>query len=145
MDCRAARELMSTADRAALEAASEAALAAHLAHCASCRASARAILDAERELVRALAAATPRRSLEEVGRTAASRPAQRRWLWRAVPVAAAAVVAALLLGRPAPVRWLPQGPTRFAHRAGIAVQAPPGRSVAVLRTDNPDIVVIWFF
>jgi len=30
-------------------------------------------------------------------------------------------------------------------RSGLAVEGPPGRNVAVFQTDNPDIVVIWFF
>jgi hypothetical protein len=27
----------------------------------------------------------------------------------------------------------------------VSVTPPPGRSVAVMETDNPNIVIIWFF
>jgi hypothetical protein len=145
MTCAEARDQMLEADRPDLTAATTSGLSLHLRGCAGCRAAAERILDAERELGRALAAATPGRTPHAAAWAAARRASRRRWVSRAAPLAAAAVLAMVLLGRRADVRRAPPAPTRFASGSDIAVEAPPGRSVAVFRTDNPDIVVIWFF
>jgi len=60
-----------------------------------------------------------------------------------VPLAAAAGLAGLILTRRHPIELVPPASPTPSPR--IAVTAPPGRSVAVLQTDNPDVVVIWFF
>jgi len=145
MTCAEARDQMLEADRPDLGAATASELSLHLRDCARCRAAAERILDAERELERALAAATPGRTPREATRAAARGASRRRWTSRAASLAAAAILAIVLLGRRADVRRPPPAPTRFASGSDIAVEAPPGRSVAVFRTDNPDIVVIWFF
>jgi hypothetical protein len=153
IECVVARDLMLEAEPAELEGRGDSELARHLAGCGPCGAAARAILAAERELGRALLATTPRRDASEAVRAGTRRAAHHRWLWGATPLAAAAVVALVLLGRRG-VPGLPgvpgaaavaPSPRRAAPGSDIAVVAPPGQSVAVLRTDNPEIVVIWFF
>jgi hypothetical protein len=72
------------------------------------------------------------------------RRTRARLLARAIPLAAAAGLAGLLLVRRGP--QVVPGATRVpAAIHDVSVTAPPGRSLAVLHTDNPNIVVIWFF
>jgi len=70
---------------------------------------------------------------------------RRRWAWRVAPLAAAAVLAVALIARREQVQQTPPPASAPPIRSGLAVEGPPGRSVAVFQTDNPDIVVIWFF
>lgn len=142
MTCATARDLMLEAERADLEGATDSELSRHVRTCAGCRAAAARILDAERALGDAFAAMTPRRRAEDAVAEAAQRAGRRHWAWRAAPLAAAAALAALLLARREPA-VPPLSPLPTA--AAIEVQPPPGRTVAVFHTDNPDIVVIWFF
>jgi hypothetical protein len=67
-----------------------------------------------------------------------------RLLGRLVPLAAAAGLAGVLLVRRGP-QVVPGAarPPDVIH--DVSVTAPPGRSLAVLHTDDPNIVVIWFF
>ena len=144
MTCAEARERMLEAERTDLRGATESELSLHLRGCARCRRAANRILEAERELWGALAAATPVRGAEEAVGTVRRRAQRRRWVWRVAPLAAAAGLAVALLARREQVQQsLP--PKAPPTRAGLAVEGPPGRSVAVFQTDNPDIVVIWFF
>ena len=144
MTCGEARERMLEAERMDLSGATESELSLHLRGCARCRRAANRILEAERELWGALAAATPVRGAEEAVGTVRRRAQRRRWVWRVAPLAAAAGLAVALLARREQVQQsLP--PKAPPTRAGLAVEGPPGRSVAVFQTDNPDIVVIWFF
>ena len=144
MTCAEARERMLEAERTDLSGATESELSLHLRGCARCRRAANRILEAERELWGALAAATPVRGAEEAVGTVRRRAQRRRWVWRVAPLAAAAGLAVALLARREQVQQsLP--PKAPPTRAGLAVEGPPGRSVAVFQTDNPDIVVIWFF
>src|SRR5438093_7403091 len=145
MRCAEARERMLEADRTDLNGATESELSLHLRTCERCRRTAHRILDAERELWGALAAATPGRGADEAVGLVRRRARRRRWMWRAAPLAAAAVVAVVWLGRPARVEQPTLSPTPPAVGSGIAAQAPPGKDGAVFRTDNPEIVVIWFF
>ena len=146
MNCETARERMLEADLAALQGEGE--LARHLQTCDRCRRQAKAILDQYASLRSELERQTPRLD-----------PADPRWrrasprvhTWRRwpviVPVALAASLAVLLVARryqpgfapPAPV------PTVIAAGAGLDVQGPPGKTVAIFQTDNPNIVVIWSF
>jgi hypothetical protein len=139
MNCAAAREMMLEADLTEPE------LIEHVRACAQCSAVVERIRTAERALRHALRSATPRRAADEaIGRAKRHVPRYRR-AWPAVALAAAATLAALLFGRPEPVvPRLPLTPPATVS-SGLAVEAPPGRSVAVFRTDNPDIVVIWFY
>ena len=144
MTCAEARERMLEAERTDLSGATESDLSLHLRGCVRCRRAANRILEAERELWGALAAATPERGADEAVALVRRRAQHRRWMWRAAPLAAAAVLAVALIARREQVQQsLP--PKAPPTRAGLAVEGPPGRSVAVFQTDNPDIVVIWFF
>jgi hypothetical protein len=98
-------------------------------------------------MARRLAEFAPRHGIP----VAPSRPGWRRHPWRwTVPLAAAAGVGALLLvvTRPAgPPPLVEDRPADLSRRGtgGVSVRAPAGRNVAVFQTDNPDIVVIWFY
>jgi len=60
-----------------------------------------------------------------------------------IPLAAAAVLTALFLGRPPNLPGPDYTPT--AEAPGLNVEVPQGRSVAVLETNNPEITVLWLF
>jgi len=145
LTCSTARELMLEADPLDLLGATQTELSLHVDGCTRCRTAAQRMLEVERELRDALGAATPRRSVNDAVRVARRRAWRRSWLWRASPLAAAAVLAIVWLGRRAPLQQPASPPIRPAGGSSVAVAAPPGKSVAVFRTDNPDIVVIWFF
>ena len=145
MTCAEAREWMLEADRTDLNGATESELSLHLRECARCRRAANRILEAERELWGALAAATPGRGADEAVGLVRRRARRRRWMWRAAPLAAAAVLAVALIARREQVQQSLPPTSAPPIRSGLAVEGPPGRSVAVFQTDNPDIVVIWFF
>ena len=148
MTCVEARERMLDAERMDLSGATESELSLHLRGCAQCRRAANRILEAERELWGALTTATPRRGPDEAVGLVRRRARRRRWMWRAAPLAAAAVLAVALIARREQVQQsLPpaSAPSIRSGRSGLAVEGPPGRSVAVFQTDNPNIVVIWFF
>ena len=145
MTCAEARERMLEAERTDLSGATESELSLHLRGCARCRRAANRILEAERELWGALAAATPGRGADEAVGLVRRRAQRRRWVWRVAPLAAAAVLAVALIARREEVEP-PLSPVNAPPiRSGLAVEGPPGRNVAVFQTDNPDIVVIWFF
>ena len=145
MTCADARERMLEADRNDLTDATDSDLSLHLRSCAGCRVAADRILEGERELGRALAAAAPRRAADDAVLTATRRGVRRRWMWRSAPLVAAALFAAVLLGRRRAMEqaWPPA--RRPLAPADIAVEAPLGASAAVFHTDNPDVVIIWFF
>ena len=145
MTCLEAQGRMLEADRHDLAGATDSELSLHLRGCAGCRPAADRILEAERELGRALAGAAPRRAADEAVLTATRRDVRRRWVWRAAPLAAAALFAAVLLGRRRAVEQAWPSARRPLAPADIAVEAPLGGSVGVFRTDNPDVVIIWFF
>jgi len=147
MNCDAARELLLVADPVDLEGGTGSELSRHLRDCDACRRAARMVLDALTELEAGLgttrndaAEAAARRALVE----ARKRHTRSRWVRRAVPLAAAAGLAALLLVRRSPSLPPAAAPTR-APIHDVTVTAPPGRNLAVLHTGNPDIVVVWFF
>ena len=143
MNCRAALDLMLETEPADLAGKTDSELSRHIQGCAPCRAGAQRILEAEGSLREALAAAAPRRTAAEAVQLAGQRQKRTRRLWPLVPLAAAAGLAGLILTRRHPIELVP--PASPTPSARIAVTAPPGRSVAVLQTDNPDVVVIWFF
>ncbi len=146
MNCRAARALLLTAEVADLEDRGDGDLSQHFRSCPDCRALATEVLQAMGELRRALeppqeAGIQPvRRAVLEAQR----RRTRARLLARAVPLAAAAGLAGLLLMRRSP-QVVPGATRTPAAIHDVSVTAPPGRSLAVLHTDNPNIVVIWFF
>jgi anti-sigma factor RsiW len=148
MNCTTVLDVILEAERGDLEGLSESELSRHLRRCATCRAAAARILDAERRLGDVLGTVAPQRDAAETVRVAAhvaaARAVRRRWLWRGLPLAAAATVAALFLGRRPPPPGAPPLPP-LPSASLVEVQGPPGQGVAVFTTDNPDVVVIWFF
>jgi len=149
MDCAAARALLLEADPAELRGEADSPLAAHLAACADCRAAADAILAGEAELDAALRTlASPSTDPKVIP----LRPA-RGWGRRMVPAAAsfaalAAAVAGILLTRPHTAA--PRGATT-EQIAQLMFPAPPiaraaaGQSVAVLKTSDPGVTVVWVY
>ncbi|HEY7192239.1 MAG TPA: hypothetical protein VH439_00715 [Gemmatimonadales bacterium] len=142
MTCAETRNLMLEADAAELTGLGASTLAAHLRECADCRAMAAHLVEAQRTLAATLTAAAPHGTVDSALRRA-SRGGYRRWAWRVAPLAAAAVVAALLVGRRPPVDRV--SPSAYHRFRGVIVEPPRGRSVAIMQADNPNIVVIWFF
>jgi hypothetical protein len=72
------------------------------------------------------------------------------WMW--APIAAAAALAALLLARPSDFPHTGAEPGARTEAAVIettearfAVETPPGRNAAVMKTANPDITVVWLY
>lgn len=148
MNCPTARELLLVADPADLEGRTESELSHHLRDCEACRRAAELVLHALAELEVGLGSdsetsglTTARRAMAE----ARKRRVRSQWVRRAVPLAAAAGLAALLIVRRSP----PLPPDTVPPRAPIhdvTVTAPPRRqSLAVLHTGDPNIVVVWFF
>jgi len=149
MECAAARALLLEADPAELRGEGGSPLAAHLRACAGCRAAADAILAGEAELDAALR--TLARPSEET-RVIPLRPWRVGGMRIAPAVASfaalAAVVAAVMLARPHP------SPPRGASAEQIArlmfpvppvARAEGGRSVAVLKTSDPGVTVVWVY
>lgn len=173
MTCAEARLAMVDAEPAALDPAYDSALARHLGECAACRADAAAILARTTELRSALAATVA----AHTGDAAATRAAQRalyadrvvseagdlprrlsgraraRRITRvAMPLLAAAAVAALLLVGGEDVRSRLDGRVTATFHvpepevpAAPVVNAGAGRGVAVMRTADPRITVVWTF
>jgi anti-sigma factor RsiW len=149
MDCAAARALMLEADLAELRGEGDSPLAAHLRACADCRARAETIIEGEAELGAALAElARPHAE----ARVIPLRP-RRGWTGRIAPAAAsfaalAAAVAGVMLARPGAAP--PRGATAD-QIATLMFPAPPvaraqaGRSVAVLKTSDPGVTVVWVY
>jgi predicted anti-sigma-YlaC factor YlaD len=151
MNCAEIRGLLLDADRAELDGTAESDLGRHLHGCSSCRELADLILTTERALAIQVESERPATSVEsalEKARQTAS-AGRRRRAWRvAAPTAAAAGLAGLLVfgsGRPnMPGEIWEPPPARVS--AGVEVEAPPGRDVAVFDIeDQQDIVVVWFF
>jgi len=155
MTCAEARERMLEAEPGELRPDARGPLAEHIAACSSCAAAAEQILVLESALGEHLSRVPHLDPAEIVaragsGRRPVRRPAparrvahgRRRQLW--LTVAAAAALAGVLLW-PRPPRSLPGTPVSVPRLDPPAVEAPVGRDLAVLRTSNPDITVLWFF
>ena len=141
MDCRVATELMLEADTAELQ-GNAGALAEHLRSCAECRARAALILREQNRLHVALTSLS--------GARAAARPNRslRRYVPRLLlPLTAAAALALIFWqeswqrGEPLPPLLVPA--TRIAEVP--VVNARADRNVAVMRTSDPRITVVWYY
>ena len=157
MKCSEAHAAMLEAELPSLEGAGDDPLALHVSECPACAGKARAIIQAETSLASALEGAVPSPSLEGILQTAGIRntpgalpsgPARRfPWGIRArftlLPLAAAAALAALFLGRPPALPGPPYSPPQLS--GGLDVQVPEGTDVAVLKTNNPAITVLWLY
>jgi hypothetical protein len=145
LTCAETREALLTADLDELDGSRAGPLATHLMSCGSCRAAAGRVLAATRGLAaqrdmvprRTAAVAAARARLE-------SRRVRRvhRVRWGALPLLAAAGLAAVLLVREGPPPGAPIA--RRPPAPPPLVEGAAGR-VAVFTTDNPTIVVVWQF
>ncbi len=151
MNCSQAMELLLEADLEQLEGRDDSELDGHIRLCADCAAVAQRILAEQSELQRLLRAEHPRTSVEVALAVAGKRAVaskRRRRIWQAaVPFAAAAGLAGILLtssvgNRALEAAWV--APDRAS--VGLDIETPPGKSVAVFEVeDRPDIVVVWFY
>lgn len=145
MNCRTVHAQLLTAEAADLEGRGDSDLSHHLRSCAHCRALATELVQAMGELRHALEVEDADARLARQAILLAQRRRTRaRLIGRWVPLAAAAGLAGLMFVRRGP----PAVPIPFQAPAGIhdvSVTAPPGHSLAVLHTGDPNIVVIWFF
>jgi hypothetical protein len=148
MDCAAARALMVEADLAEVRGEGDSPLAAHVRACAECQGHAAMILEGEAELDAVLAElARP----SEKARVVPLRP-RRGWAGRIAPAASsfaalAAAVAGVMLARP---HAAPRGATaeqiaRLMFPTPPVARAEAGRSVAVLKTSDPGVTVVWVY
>lgn len=157
MTCDACREFLLEADRKEIvETLAGGAVphASHLGACESCRGFAERIVESEVALTAGLAAVQPRGRPEQAVRAAVREAgarrsrSRRRWGW----LAGAAALAGLVTIRSVDLRQGPSG-LEVATLARAAMSPPVGleveplgdESVAVFETDNPDIVVFWFY
>ena len=162
MTCAEALGVMLEAAPSELQDSGDTTLSRHLRECGRCRSMAQAILADEALLARGLEALVPPLDLDRLldeamgadptssGATPVPKPSGKvsRFPWKRtagtlLPLAAAATLAALFLGRS---KQLPGDPYRLAPEApGLGLEVPEGRNVAVLATRNPEITVLWFF
>ena len=157
MICSEAQAQLLEADLPVLRGEGDDPLASHIRSCPRCMGIAETILNGEAGLALSLAAVLPTLDLDgileranaaegdEVISLDRNRP---RWTrfgtgFTLIPLAAAAALTALFLGRPPKL----PGPeyTLEAGGLGLNVEVPQGRSVAVLETSNPEITVLWLF
>jgi predicted anti-sigma-YlaC factor YlaD len=139
MTCNTMREQILEADLAELRGETDTPLAQHLRKCHACRGVAEKIVLAEADLGVALDAMS---TGVRTRRTTAPRRRLGHWAVL-VPLAAAAGLAAIMLGRGADV---PTEPALTALQVGAlpVVEPADDQTVAIFTTDDPDIVVVWF-
>jgi hypothetical protein len=144
IDCATATDLLLEAEPAELRGAGGSELAAHVRGCAACRGQAELLLAGQARLAHALDTLT---SLHT-----AAVPARRPlWRWASrvlLPLAAAAAAMIVIVSRAAE----PDGqalPPLVVPPARIAevpvVNAGTARNVAVMRTSDPNITVVWYY
>lgn len=151
MTCFEARQALLEADPRALEGRGEDPLACHIRECPDCRAMARTVLKGEESLAQELVAAVPLPDLDSLldqvlaspEKKASLRFRLKRFGLTALPLAAAAAMAALFLAREPQLPGDPYSPSQ--PDPGLGLEFPEGQDVAVLATNNPDITVLWFF
>lgn len=144
MTCNDWLDALLEAEPEELRGEGDSALSRHLGSCPECRAKAELLVRAMGELDQDLAAEAGRAPLP--GRRGPGR--LRRAALVALPLAAAAVVALVLLSPFGPGRNTPLlSPSLAAPVAdAVPVVTPPaGRDAAVIQTDNPDIVIVWLY
>lgn len=164
--CKLMRRMMLTASSEALHGMGDDPLARHIETCPACALIARRLLRRTEELDQVLdagglapdvdailAQATGAEASERVVAAEGRRSPRSRVRWRRwAPLAVAASAAALLIL----VRARSPGPQRSARvdrseamvapsEAFPTVQSAPGHNVAVIRTDDPDLTVVWYF
>jgi len=151
VNCSEALDLLLEADLLELEGKGDSELAGHVRSCSECRAAASRILEWQGELGESLSRARSRTPVEQALRIAAAdarRGSRRRRMWQvAIPLAAAAGMAGIIVGRNGGNSALEHARERSTRQAakGLDLVTPPGKDVAVFKLENrPDIVVVWF-
>lgn len=151
MTCAEALQAILEADPSELEGKGESRLVGHLRECPRCGEKARTVLIQEEALGQGLAEAVPLPNLDALLDQALA-PGGKPWTLRfrprrtgltLLPLAAAATLAALFLGRDPRLPGDPYAPVDPAP--GLGLEVPDGRDVAVLATNDPTITVLWFF
>lgn len=138
LSCAAAREQMLTAEPRELEAGGDSALSRHIRRCPACRRAAAALCSEHA----ALADSIDRLSAFD---PSPPRRAGRRLPW-AIPATVVAAVAVALVGRGVLDRTGPLAPITLPSPAVptmVMVNADASHAVAIMRTSNPDITVVW--
>jgi anti-sigma factor RsiW len=146
MNCLDASQELLTADPAELTGHAPTELSRHIRDCSRCGTAAAAILShtdtLRRAMNRSVPSQPPARALERARRLQQRR--RRRLV--AAPVLAAAGLATLLLTSDTASVGSEIGlPAQAARVASPLVEQPMGVDVAVFNTDDPNIVVVWFF
>jgi anti-sigma factor RsiW len=152
VNCTDALDLLLEADLLELEGKGDSELASHVRSCPECRTAAGRILEWQDRLRESLSSARSRTPVEQALRTAAvntRRRSRRRRMWQAaIPLAAAAGMAGIIVARNGDNGALEHVWERNTPQAakGLDLVTPPGKDVAVFELeDRPDIVVVWFF
>ncbi|MDH3290130.1 MAG: hypothetical protein OEO20_11845 [Gemmatimonadota bacterium] len=146
MKCTDAYQQLLTAAPAELTGRGSTELSQHIRSCSRCGAAAVAILthtDALRQAMNASVPSHPPARAPE--RAPKLQRRRRRWLVAAPALAAAGLATLLLTSDTANVGPEIDPPVRAARVASPLVEQPAGVDVAVFNTNNPDIVVVWFF
>lgn len=151
MTCAEAREALLVADAAELDAGAGGPLPAHLRSCAACRQEAAAILEGTASLraaIGTIVAERTERASSADARSVAFRMRRPRLL---LPLALAATLAALLAVERGviPLRGATP-PADVYHPEPVVPTAPvvnavEGSGVAVMRTSDPRITIVWNF
>ena len=157
MICAACRDRLLEAGRADIGhalAGGSGPCAAHLAECSECRDLAQRIVEMEEGLAAGMTSIQPGGRAVEAASAAIRESVRRRsrdrrrWGW----LAAAAAVAGLVAIRTVDLRFEPPeqevaslAPASASAAVGPEVEPLGDESVAVFTTDNPDIVVFWFY
>lgn len=152
MPCEMKLDVLLEAEPDELAGVGDTAVAQHVVLCSRCRAIADEILEGQALLAEELRVLTPARNVESVVDRVRAQVPRRRLRSRlrtvVLPLAAAAVLSILVLGDRVPQRMVsndttPHGAARLD--AARAIQVSPARNVAVMKTDNPKITVVWFY
>lgn len=138
MTCQAIRDQLLEADLDDLRDGQDTSLARHLRMCDECALIARTIVDTEMAMGTSLDSLARGRSIKVLP------VSKTRWLWRvAVPIAVAAgLVAVLVRGGSMPMTTTQA--TSMVDHVPI-VESSGSKNFTVFNTNDPDIVVVWFF
>ena len=152
MPCEMKLDVLLEAEPEELAGVGDTALAQHVARCSRCRAIAGELLEGQTLLAEGLRLLTPARNVESVVDRIRLQAARRRLRSRlrtvVLPLAAAAVLSVLVVGARVPRRTVFDDTTARGAatlEAARAIRVSPARNVAVMKTDNPKITVVWFY
>lgn len=138
LTCAEARELMLEAEPDELRGGGETALAAHIAQCAPCRTVAALLLKEMALLDDGID------ELAAHGTKPKQRRPKRHWRWAALPLAAAAVLALLLVRGPSdPEVTAPHVLARLMFPQEPIVTPPAGKQALVMEKNN--VTVVWLY